>query len=275
MTTATRVAPARARRRCWVVGALVIALVGCTSPDRASGDRFVPRVAGTLTVATSGLPAPGLWERRGGSYRGFEADLAAALVERLDLDRYEVVEVPFADLVAGRLGEVDVAIAALTPTAARDEVEDFTTAYLEAPPAVLAGAGVAASDARGLRELRWVVVEGSTLSGVVGDRIRPEEDPLVVADRAAGIAAVRDGLANAVLLDLPVAIAVAREAPDTFTVVGRLPGDEDLAVALPDGSPNRDAVDAAIRRLVADGTIDDLAERWLGDTDDVPYIRLA
>jgi polar amino acid transport system substrate-binding protein len=56
-------------------------------------------------------------------------------------------------------------------------------------------------------------------------------------------------------------------------VLGQLDGGEDLAGALPDGSPNREVVDSAIRALRADGTIDALASRWLGKSEeDVPLI---
>jgi ABC-type amino acid transport substrate-binding protein len=47
---------------------------------------------------------------------------------------------------------------------------------------------------------------------------------------------------------------------------------------LPDGSPNKEAVDAALRALGRDGTLADLAETWLGVADatepsDLPVIR--
>jgi ABC-type amino acid transport substrate-binding protein len=53
-----------------------------------------------------------------------------------------------------------------------------------------------------------------------------------------------------------------------------------VAAALPAGSANVDAVDTAIRGFEADGTLSDLAKRWLGLTvngfsaDDVPLIRI-
>jgi ABC-type amino acid transport substrate-binding protein len=36
-------------------------------------------------------------------------------------------------------------------------------------------------------------------------------------------------------------------------------------VGMPKGSPNRQAVDSAIRALTADGTIEGLLEDWVGD----------
>jgi ABC-type amino acid transport substrate-binding protein len=55
-------------------------------------------------------------------------------------------------------------------------------------------------------------------------------------------------------------------------VLGQLPGSEYLAAALPEGSPNVQIVDSAINALQSDGTIGQLADRWLGQSGDVPLI---
>lgn len=276
---ASAAGPARwARRSASVAGAvaaLALVLAGCASHDGSAGRDLEPTEPGTLVVATAVLPAPGLWEERdGGGYEGFEAELADAIVERLDLDEVRIVQVPFAEIASGRLDGADVAISQLTPTPERDEVLDFTVGYLDASPGVLVRAGVEARDARTLRTLRWTVLEASTLTEVVEERIRPEAEPLVVTSRADSLAAIADGDADAVLLDLPVAQALARSQPDDLEVVGQLSGTESLALAVPEGSPNLDALDAAVRALIADGTVERLADRWLGSAGDVRLIRV-
>ncbi len=82
------------------------------------------------------------------------------------------------------------------------------------------------------------------------------------------------GRADALLLDLPVALGLAHDEPRRYRVLGQLPGGHGLAAALPDGSPNGETVDSAIRSLQADGTIGKLTSRWLGESEsDVPLIR--
>jgi ABC-type amino acid transport substrate-binding protein len=84
---------------------------------------------------------------------------------------------------------------------------------------------------------------------------------------------LRAGRADALLLDLPVALGLARAEPGSFHVPAQLDGDQGLAAALPDGSPNREVVDSAIRALTADGTIGRLESRWLGEGElDVPLV---
>jgi ABC-type amino acid transport substrate-binding protein len=76
------------------------------------------------------------------------------------------------------------------------------------------------------------------------------------------------------MLDLPVALALAHSDPARLRVLGQVPDDRGLAAALPEGSANHEIVDSAIRRLQADGSIDKLVTRWLGEAEqDVPLIR--
>ncbi|GIU86462.1 MAG: hypothetical protein KatS3mg009_0977 [Acidimicrobiia bacterium] len=268
-------------RRPALVLALVIAavasLAACGDDHGASAGRFTPRHPDRLVVATANLPAPGFWDGPPAAPTGgFEHGLAHALARRFGLRRVEVVEVPFASLLDGDLRGADLALSQLTPTGTREERLDFSTPYLEAPPAVLGRPGTTARDLQGLRRLRFVVVERTTLAGVVERRIRPLDPPLVVARRRAALDAITGGRADAMVLDLPVALGLAADAPGRYAVAARLRGGEGLAVALPDGSPGLAAVDSAVRALLADGTIDDLARDAFaraGDPDAIPLVR--
>jgi polar amino acid transport system substrate-binding protein len=267
---------AREGRRVAVLAALgtvVLVLCGCGGGEGAAGSAFEPYQPGVLKVATAFLPAPGFWEGDP-PVSGFEARLAAALAHHLGLERVEVVQVPFAAIVAGHLGGADIALSQLTPTKEREKVVDFTTPYLTAPPGVLALRSVRADDVHGLRELRWVVSSASTLTPIVMEQVRPSRPPVVVEDRSEALDVLRAGRADALLLDLPVALGLAHTESRRFHVLGQLPGGEGLAAALPKGSPNHEIVDSAIHALTADGTIDRLVSRWLGTSEqDVPVIR--
>jgi ABC-type amino acid transport substrate-binding protein len=82
------------------------------------------------------------------------------------------------------------------------------------------------------------------------------------------------GHANAVLFDLPVAQGLARAQPRLYHVVGQLSGGEGLSVVLPHGSGNTEITDSAVRALLANNTIANLANRWLGGTGgNIPLIR--
>src|SRR3954452_12454782 len=256
-----------------VVMLLALTTSACGSGESAAGSRFEAVRPGVLTVATAFLPAPGFWQGRTATAGGFEAGLATALAKHLGLERVAVVQVPFASLVAGKLGGADLALSQLTPTSEREKSVDFSTPYLTAPPGVLALREVDARDVHGLQELHWVTSRASTLTPIVMDRVRPNRDPVIVEDRTQALAVLRSGRAQALMLDLPVALALAAADTARFHVLGQLNGDEGLAAALPSGSHNREVVDSAIHALTADGTIDGLVQRWLGESsDDVPLI---
>jgi polar amino acid transport system substrate-binding protein len=263
------------RRPSWAVAlaGLVagLALSGCAVEHGAAGAKFAPRKPGVLKVATSFLPAPGFWFGPGAKL-GFEAGLARHLAHKLGLERVQVVQVPFAQLTRGRLDGADIGLSQVTPTSEREETASFSTPYLTAPPGVLARRGVDAVDLKGLRDLRWVVARVSTLTPTVRDVVQPASPPLVVEDRSKAIDVLRSGRADALLLDLPVALGLARAEPGRFQVLGQLSGGEALAAVLPKDSPNLDIVDSSIRALTADGTISRLASRWLGSQSDVPLI---
>jgi polar amino acid transport system substrate-binding protein len=263
---------ARVSARVTALAVAALTLAACAGGRTAAGTSFKAEHPGVLTVATAFLPAPGFWQGNPPT-SGFEAGLAAALARRLGLDRVRVVQVPFAAIVHGDLGGADIALSQLTPTAERERSVDFTTPYLSAPPGVLARTGVEAFDVRSLRELRWVVSRVSTLTPIVMHRIRPSRPPVAVEDRAQALGVLRAHRADALLLDLPVALGLAHADARLFQVVGQLQGEEGLAAALPNRSRNREIVDSAIRHLDADGTIDRLASRWLGASgEDVPLI---
>jgi polar amino acid transport system substrate-binding protein len=250
---------------------LVLAASACSS-EGAAGSKFKPVTPGRLTVATAFLPAPGFWEGNPPT-DGFEATLAAALAHRLGLEHVKVVQVPFASLIRGDLGGADMALSQLTPTKARENHEDFSTPYLTSSPGVLARVGVEGSDVHALKGLHWVVSRTSTLTPILMHKIRPDGPQVVVEDRFDALQVLRDGGADALLLDLPVALGLARAEPDKFHVLGQLSGGEGLAAALPKGSSNGEIVDSEIRALTANGTIGKLAKRWLGTSvGNVPLI---
>lgn len=271
------------RPRLWLpvlVGALVLA--GCDEARDDARQTFVPRTEGVLVVATA-LPAPGFWE--GGTPStvdgGYEWELATRLADRLGLE-LEVVDVPFAQIDRGELDGADLAMAQISVTRERSEQVDFSEPYYTTDAGVLAAPGTEIADLKSAREATWVVVDGTTEADVVRDEIRPEADVVEVADETEAAAAVADGRADAALVDLPTALVIAAGDSDV-EVVAKVATEEQYAIALPRGAAeaarNRQAVDAALRAFEADGTLRDLADRWLAprfadDPADIPLIRI-
>jgi polar amino acid transport system substrate-binding protein len=264
------------------MAALALWPAGCGGLRGAgSAGTFTPHTAGTLTVATAQIPEPGFWEGTPSHPTGgFEYGLARALAERFGLTRVKVELVPFQRLVAGDLGGADLALSDITVTEQRAQHVEFSTAYLAAPPAIVVRPGTEVADAHAARSLQWAVQTGTTLQQAVEQTIRPTAAPQVVNHEREALVALRVGHAEAVMLDLPVALAYARRSPATYSVVAQLPSEDVLAAALPKGSRNLEAVDSAIRAFHSNGTIERLGERWLdtslreGQAESVPALRI-
>jgi ABC-type amino acid transport substrate-binding protein len=230
-------------------------------------------------VATAFFPAPGFWEGQPGAPTGgFEWDLALALAHRFGLAKVSIVTASFGDLISGHLHGADLALSELTPTTGRSKVLDFSTPYLVAPPGVIVRPGTSTPDLAALQRLRWVTLKGSTLTTIVDNEVRPEHRALEVPARPGALQAIDTGRAQAMLLDLPVGLALERAMPRQFEVSAQLAGSEGLAAALPKGSTNFNAVDSAIRGFLADGTVDRLSKRWIGaklsaGDESLPLIR--
>jgi polar amino acid transport system substrate-binding protein len=252
-----------------------LAATGCAND--ASG-RFTPVQPGTLTVMTEPLPTSGFWEGKGRRPTGgMEYGMAQEIARRLDLDRVEVRTRDFSRIVRGELGDADLALALITPTAARDEVLDFTTPYLRAAPALVTRAGTEIPDVQTAQEQRFAVGLGTTFEAIVAEQIRPDRPPLRIENQSQMLEAVAGGQADVAMFDLPEAEAITRRDP-RLAVAAKLSDTEPIAAALPDGSPNTEAVGSVLRAMEADGTMDDLAERWLGvslsdSADRVPLLR--
>jgi ABC-type amino acid transport substrate-binding protein len=260
------------------IATLCLWLAACGGLDSAG--TFTPRTPGTLTVATAQIPDPGFWT---GTPQhptgGFEYELAHALAQRLGLAKVKVVLVPFEQLVAGDLGGADLALSDITLTKERGEHVSFSTPYLPAPPAILVRPGTQVADVHAAQSLRWAVEKGTTLQSALAEAIEPSTAPLIVHHEREALAALRTGRVDAVMLDLPVALSYAHEAPSSYAVAAQLPSEAMLAAALPKESENVEAVDSALRALMADGTIERMGRRWLhtelseGQAEQVPVLR--
>ncbi len=268
--------------RCLATFALIGALLGITgcggvAQDGAAGS-FEPAIEGKLTVATAEVPTAGFWEGVAAEPTGgFEFELATEFVSRFGLDELQVVEVPFAELTGGDLGDADLALSQITPTDERDQVLDFSDPYLVAPPALLTDADLEVPDLETARDLTYSVETGTTLEEDLDQMIDPNTTVLVGADQDEVLAAVAEGNVDAAILDLPAASAVAEESDGALHVAAKLDTTETIAAALPEGSEsNTEAVGSAIRALDADGTLGALSEEWFGSeiTDGAPEVPL-
>jgi polar amino acid transport system substrate-binding protein len=268
-----------------VAGALFAGLAACGDDDSAetsetteaasdAAANFTPVTDDTLTVVTS-LPAPGFWngDDPAAITGGYEYDIALALQERLGLGDLEIVNVSFDQLVAGQVGDFDVALSQVTITDERKQVVDFTEPYFESDQGVLVMAGTEVATVEDAKALQWGVQSGTTGLDYVNDVLQPDQEAQAFQDLAAGFAALEAGQLDAFMMDTAIVLAQAAESGGTEEVAAQFKTGEEYGGIMPKGSANADAINAILTELKDDGSLGKFAEEWLGgDPSAIPVL---
>lgn len=272
-----------------MAGLFVVAGAACGDDDDDSTDStedtgadtgdgaFTPVTEDTLTVVTS-LPGPGFWngDDPEAITGGYEYEIALALQERLELSELEVVNVSFDQLVAGQVGDYDIALSQVTITDEREEVVDFTVPYFSSDQGVLVSAGTSVETVEDARALQWGVQSGTTGADYVAETLQPDSEAQVFQDLAAAFAALEAGQIDAVMMDTAIVLAQAAESNGAQEVVAQFTTGEEYGAILPEGSAgseNADAINGILDELDADGSLAEFAEEWLGgDPTAIPVL---
>ncbi len=210
---------------------------------------------------------------------GFESALAYALADRLRYAADDVrwVRVPFDAALAPGPKSFDVNLSQFSITEQRRAAVDFSSPYFDVTQAVVtlrSSPAAAVTTLDGLRALRLGTHVASTshsaaanLDGVPVRGYRTNADAKM---------ALLAGEIDAVVLDLPTALAMAEELRGGMLVGQLRPhGDivEQFGVVLARDSQLTRCVSWAVDSLRADGVLTELQNRWLMDTVSVPVLN--
>lgn len=263
-----------------LLGALVAALALAGAAVAATTAQPT-RERGVLTVGLV-LPSEGF---RVGAVRGrdvvlakgFEVELARVLARRLGLRAVRFVDAVSEDrvLAPGRK-PWDVALAQLAPTRERARAVDFSHVYLASDQAVLVRRGLERPRSlSALRRLLLCAERGTRAVGVIAARIAPQARPLLAPDSEGLLRLVQTGRCDAGVAEAATLGLALEGRRDLFGgVAGVVETERAVAAALERRSPLTPAVDRALDRLRADGTIARLARAWLRiDLARLPALR--
>jgi polar amino acid transport system substrate-binding protein len=241
--------------------------------------RLSPETAGALTVKTT-LPAPGWWNgTTPQSVRsGYEYCMAANIAHRSGLDRVNVKNAPFPEVVSGRTEDFDLALAQITITPERSKVADFSPPYLSSTLGVLIRDGEKI-DENNVRDVRIGVADGTTGEEFVENRLKPAKPATAFANDPELITALKEGRVDAVVHDTTILLAYPQKRDSRVSLVGQYRTDQSYGALYPKGSPDKDELDRIIRQLIDDGTLAKLSAVYLGaafgqDPAKIPYLTV-
>lgn len=238
------------------------------TPD-AAGDWQRIRDSGRLVVGTSADYAP--FEYYDGSFQlsGYDPALLRAIGAQLG------VEVLFKDFAsegladALRLGQIDVAAAALTVTPERAHSMDFSRPYFAAAEGIVARADQAAVTAiAGLAGRRIGVERGSIYEAwlrkeLIDTGLSPAADLVLYTTIDAAASDVADGHIDLLITDLPAAESIGQAKGLGVTASGLFA--QQYALGVRKGAEElRAQLDTALAALAAGGTLAQLAAQELG-----------
>ena len=213
--------------------------------------------------------------------RGFESAVAFALAAQLGYSKEQVtwVAVAFNNAIAPGPKDFDVYLAQVSFTEERTKAVDLSEGYWFSNQALVTNADSPLADARSVGEVAQYQLgaAGNTTSlTYITDKIKPAKEPRVYDDNTAAKAALEANQVDGVLFDLATAFYIVNVEMDNGTVVGQFesdPGDQEhFSFVLDLDSPLTDCVNEAILTMGENGDLDSIAEQWMKDYLDAPFI---
>jgi polar amino acid transport system substrate-binding protein len=211
---------------------------------------------------------------------GFESAVGYAIADQLGFDKADVawIVVPFANSFAPGPKTFDIDLNQVTYKTERTQTADLTTGYYFGNQALVVLKDSPLAKATTIAELKDYVYGaqvGTTSYDAIASVIAPSKDALVYDTNDLAIKALGNKTIDGVVVDLPTADYITNVQVENAVIVGQFEGGtpEYFSAVLSKGSPLTPCIDAAIDALTADGTLDQLASKWLPFQDSVPVIK--
>jgi len=224
---------------------------------------------GVLKVATEAGFMPFEYvDAESGELMGFDMDLIRAIGEVLGLE-VQIDNISWDGLIPALLnGNYDCLIAGITITPERQGAVDFSEPYFESVLTVVANTGTEISGLEGLAGKTAAVQINTTGDFTASDLADAGELKGVarfdtVAD---AMQAVLIGVADIVLIDLPVAEAYLAANPQApLEHAGPVADNEFYGIAVnKNNKALLEQINAALAELKASGTYDQIFQKWFG-----------
>ena len=217
--------------------------------------------AGKLTMATNATFPPYEMTTDSGEIEGIDVDTAKAIAEKLGLE-LQIDDMDFdAALLSVQQGKADIVMAGVTVTDERKAVMDFSDSYATGIQSIIVpnGSDIASPDDLAGKKI-------GTQRGTTGYIYCSDDfgDDAVVAydDGLTAVQALKNGQVDAVVIDNAPATEYVAANPG-LVILDTSYAEEDYAIGMAKGSALEDAVNAALEKLKADGTLQSIVDKYI------------
>jgi polar amino acid transport system substrate-binding protein len=279
-----------------VLGAGLLLAAGCGGDDDGGGDAAGGTTttaeascdkgsldlvnAGQLTIGTDNPAFPPWFEgtkefdpwdpTTEPTKKGYEQETAYAIAKQLGFTDAEVkwTVVPFNQSFRPGPKSFDFDINQISYLPARAQAVDFSDSYYDVEQAIVTVEGSKIADAGSIADLKDAKLGaqiGTTSLDAINDTIQPSTEPSVYDTNNDAVSAIKAKQVDGIVVDFPTALFMSAVQLDNGKVVGRLAADgsEYFGVVLEKDSSLTECVNEAIQKIKADGTLDELEQKWL------------
>ena len=219
--------------------------------------------AGKLHIATNAAFPPYEMISDNGGFEGIDVEIATAIAQKLGLELV-VDDMEFNSVIISvQGGKSDIAMAGLTVTDERKLNVDFTESYATGVQVIIVPEGSDIQTVDDLANDKMIGVQDGTTGYIYCSDDYGEDHITSYTNGAMAIEALKGGKVDAVVIDNEPAKAfvAANEGLkilDTEYIV------ENYAIGISKDNPAlRDAVDAALKELIADGTVKSIVDKYI------------
>ncbi|MBM6975704.1 transporter substrate-binding domain-containing protein [Intestinimonas butyriciproducens] len=203
-----------------------------------------------------------------GGFEGIDVEVAQAIAEKLGLELV-VDDMGFdAALTAVQTGQSDIAMAGITVTPEREEVMDFSDSYATGVQVVIVKEDSPIQTVDDLANADMIGCQAAT-TGYIYCSDTPEnggygEDHVTAYENGAlAVMALVNGQVDAVVIDNEPAKSFV-EQNEGLKILDTEFAVEDYAIGFAKGNTAlRDAVNAALSELIADGTVQSIVDKYI------------
>ena len=253
---------------------LLLALCACggsSAPAAPSSDAPAAEIPGNkaiLTMATEGTFPPYEFYD-GDQIVGIDVEVAGAIAKKLGME-LEVTDIAFDSIIPGvQTGKFDMGMAGMTVTEDRLEEVNFSTSYATGVQVVIIKDGSPITSVADLFDVGGYVI--GTQTGTTGFLYATwdiEDEGLGTVKSFAkttdAIEALKNGQVDCVILDNEPAKALVA-ANEGLNILDSEYAVEDYAIAMAkDNTALLEQVDDALKELIADGTLQQIVDKYIG-----------